>query len=222
MKNLIILGSMVFLLAGCTNFLKVNRTVTKTITIPFNINGTGSFTSNSLITANQITNQFDPDLFGNSGSVLEKMDVNSFNVSGTINEGTNTATQVTVNAYVTTGGATPLLADTKLIRIGGNQLLQDAQDILNVTTGQVKKEISFQNALTAINAVGVQKIQKIITENLLGVNKTGMGVSLNGIVPSGQRLSGQVVLTLNATLTYSRCEEWKTLPIMQGAECRVK
>ena len=220
-KQLLFLISLTYLLLGCTNYLKVNRTVTKTITVPFTINATGTFASSSVITASQITNLFDPDIFKNSGSVLDKMDINSFNVTGTINEGTNTATQVTVNAFVTTGNPTPLLRDTKLIRIGGNKLLQDVKDILNVTTGDIKKEVSFANALAAINAVGVEKIQKIITENMLGVNRTGMSIQLNGTVPAGQRLSGSIVLTLNATLTYSRCEEWKTLPFIQKSDCRV-
>lgn len=220
-KQLLFLISLPCLLLGCTNYVKVNRTVTKTITVPFTVNATGMFSSSSVITASQITNLFDPDIFKNSGSVLDKMDVNSFDVSGTINEGTNTATQVTVNAVVTTGGPTPLLNDTKLIRIGGNKLLQDAKDILNLTTGQIKKEVSFTNALATINAVGIEKIQKIINENLLGVNRTGMSIQLNGTVPAGQRLSGSIVLTLNATLTYSRCEEWKTLPIFQKADCRL-
>ncbi len=219
-KQLLFLISLTWLFSGCQNYIKVNRTVTKIITVPFTIDATGKFSSSSMITPDQITNLFDPDIFESSrGSVLDKMDINSFNVSGTINEGTNTATQVTVNAFVTTGSPTPLLSDTKLIRIGGNQLLQDAKDILNATTGQISKEVSFANALTAINAVGVQKIQKIISDNLLGVNRLGMIILLNGTVPSGQRLSGRITLTLNATLTYSRCEKWVHYPLLHKAEC---
>lgn len=159
-KQLLLLIGLMCLSSGCGNYIKVNRTVTKTITVPFTINATGQFKSSSLISADQITNLFDPDIVGNSGSVLDRMDINSFNVSGTINEATNTATQVTINAFVTTGNPTPLLSDTKLIRIGGNKLLQDVKDILNVTTGDIKKEVSFANALSAINAVGVEKSRK--------------------------------------------------------------
>lgn len=218
-KQLLFLLILMGFCPGCAKYIKVHRTVTKTITVPFTVNATGNFNSVSSITANQITNLFDPDIAGNRGSVLDKMDVNSFNVTGTINEGTNTATQVTVSAFVTTGDPTPLLSDTKLIRIGGNQLVQDAKDILNATTGQISKEISFQNALSAINAVGVKKIQKIITDNLTGVNITGLVIMLNGTVPAGQRLSGSIVLTLNATLTYSRCEVWTTFPLLHKNEC---
>lgn len=219
-KQLLLLVGLAWLFSGCQNYIKVNRTVTKTITVPFTIDATGKFSSSSMITADQITNLFDPDIFESGrGSVLDKMDINSFNVSGTINEATNTATQVTVNAFVTTGSPTPLLSDTKLIRIGGNQLLQDTKDILNAATGQISKEVSFANALTAINAVGVQKIQKIISDNLLGVNRLGMIILLNGTVPSGQRLSGRITLTLNATLTYSRCEKWVHYPLLHKAEC---
>ena len=188
---LIILG---YISQGCENYILVRRTVTKAVTLTFNINNAGAFNSVSTISASDITNLF----------------------QGTIDPQQNTATQVTVRADVTSGAPTPLLNDTKLIRIGGNQLLQDVKDILNTTTGDIQKEVSFANALAALRAVGVVELQKIINENLQGVNTAPLKVTLSGSSPAGQRLVGQIVVTLNASITYSRCEKWTDLPIPMG------
>ena len=210
---LIILG---YISQGCENYILVRRTVTKAVTLTFNINNAGAFNSVSTISASDITNLFEPDIFANRGSQIEKFDLNSINIQGTIDPQQNTATQVTVRADVTSGAPTPLLNDTKLIRIGGNQLLQDVKDILNTTTGDIQKEVSFANALAALRAVGVVELQKIINENLQGVNTAPLKVTLSGSSPAGQRLVGQIVVTLNASITYSRCEKWTDLPIPMG------
>lgn len=218
-KHILPLLVLPFLLLSC-NTIKVNRTVSKTITLSYNINSSGAFSSVSRITADKITNIFQPDFYDNRDSKVERFDVNSFNIAGTINEDFNTASEVTVKAVVTTAGTTPLLNDTKLIRIGGNKLLQNVTDLFNAVTGDIKNEVSFANALLAINAVGVQKVQKIISENLDGVNTSGLTIQLNGMVPEGQRLVGNITLTINATITYTRCELWTDFPLPLGfPEC---
>ncbi|MFN8354308.1 MAG: hypothetical protein U0Y10_07680 [Spirosomataceae bacterium] len=218
-KQLFFLLLAAYVSQGCSNYIKVNRTVTKTITLTFNIDNTGAFNSISTISASDITNLFDPDIFANHDSRIDKFDLNSINIQGIIDTQRNTATQVTVKAEVTTGTPKALLNDTKLIRIGGNQLLQDAKDILNVATGEISKEISFENALASLQAVGVAELQKIISENLQGVNSKPLSIKLSGSSLTGQRLVGTITVTMNASITYYRCEKWTDFMPLGVDEC---
>lgn len=211
-KQLLFLILVGFITQGCFNYILVRRTVSKTITLTFNINSTGAFNSVSTITPDQITNLFDPDIFTNSQSQIERFDLKTFDIQGIVNPQQNTATEVTVKADITSGTPMPLFKQTKLILMTNNQWLQDVKDIFNASTGNVDKGLSIANAILALKAEGVGKIQQTINDNLKGFNQTPLNIMLTGSAPAGQRVVGQIIITMEASITYSRCEKWTDFP----------
>lgn len=209
---LILLG---YISQGCENYILVRRTVSKTITLTFNINSVGAFSSPYTITPDQITNLFDPDIFANGGSQIERFDLKSFDINGVVDPQRNTAKEVTVKADITSGTPTALLKEMKLILMNNNQFLQDVKDIFNVSTGNIDKGISIENAILGFKKEGVAKIQLTITDNLKGFNQTPLNIMLTGSAPAG-RVAGQIIITIEASITYSRCEKWTDLPIPMG------
>lgn len=212
-KQLILLLCLAWALSGCTTYVRIKWNITKTLNLPYTIDKTGTFVSSSVLSSRAIRDAFiesnSPTLF--LSYQFENLSINSFNIAGTVDPQSNTATQVNVNAVVNGASPKPLLNSTRLIYLGKNQLLQDVNDIVNGNTGEINNNASYSTTLTAINIVGVQEVQKILSETLNGTQSSGLQVNLTGTVPPGQRLVGTVMLTINATVTLYRCEETTTL-----------
>jgi len=206
-KQLILLLYLSWALSGCKSTGRVKWNISKTISLPFSIDKTGPFVTSSVLTSGQILNVFDPAIGRPRAYAIESMSINSFNIAGTVDPKINSATQVVVSAVVNGASAKPLLNNTKLIYLGNNQLLQDVNDIVNGNTGETNNPVSYATTLKTINIVGVQEIQKILSENLTRLNTNGLRVTLSGTVPPGQRLVGTIVLTVNATLSVYNCQE---------------
>jgi hypothetical protein len=203
-KHFCVLFLLTLALQGCGNYIQVNRTVSKVVVLPFQIDQTGKFQSTSTITGRDIVNLFDPDIFGTDRATkIERFDIKSVRISGDLNTQRNTASQVNVTATVSSGSTSVLLLnETKMIRLSDSSL---ALDLLGAATGG---SVSLDNALATLNALGVKEIQDAINGYLKNINTKPLIVSLSGQTSSNQRMVGTITIKIDASITYSRCEEW--------------
>lgn len=193
------------LLQGCNNYIKVTRTVSKTLVVPFQIDQAGNFQSNSSITGKTVIDLFDPDFFRTDRAhEIERFDVKSVQISGALNPQRNTATSVTITAGVVLGlSAAPLINEGKMVRLADNSLAFEA------STG----------SSTFLNKAGVEQIQKTINHYFTNLATEPLSIVLLGKLPANQRLVGTITITVDASITYSRCEQWIQLGPFSPDEC---
>ncbi|MFN8346540.1 MAG: hypothetical protein U0X91_16165 [Spirosomataceae bacterium] len=186
--------------------VKVTRTVTKPINLNYSINQVGNFQTYQLIDSRDITNLFDPENNRVSSATIEKMDIHGASIGAKVLPA-NTATQVILSADVISGAlldkVNPLLNKTKTISIsnGGGLDLENAIGNAIGTT----EDVALHNAISILNATGAVELQKILKENLSGINRGGLSIRLNGTVPNG-RLVMSLTIQIAASITYTRCE----------------
>lgn len=184
---------------------KVTRTVTKTINLNFSVNQVGSFQTFRLIDNRDIIDLFSSTNNSVVSAEIEKIDIQSVKIGANVIKPTNTATQVVLSADVMSGALpTRLLNDTKTISIGGDGI--DFGNILGNAIG-TSENITLHNALTILNSQGANKLKTILTENLNNINRAGLSIRLNGTVPAGQRLVMDLTIAIDATISFTRCEE---------------
>jgi hypothetical protein len=209
---LLLISSIV--LQGCYSIQrrKISRTVSKAINLNFSINQVGDFQSFRLIPSRDIIDLFDPTKNGIASAEIHRIDIKSVNIGANVIKPTNTATQVVLSADVLSGALlnepTRLLNETKTISIGGDGI--DFGNALGNAIG-VSDNITLHNALTILNKTGADKLKTILTENLTNINRAGLSIRLNGSVPTGQRLVMDIKIVIDASISFTRCEE---VPIM--------
>ena len=205
-KSYLLLVLCVVLLCGCdATYMKVTRTVTKTVTLPFSINQTGSVLSSSIIGGQTFAKLFADNNSYFFGSKIEKVDVQGLSIGANLDAG-NTAQQVQIGAMIqTTYGTNVLLNDSKVIQLissSGYDLLSGVGNV----TGIDEKNITLHNAIDLINANGAVALQKALKENLSNFNGA-ITINLTGKVPANQRLVMNLIIRFTATVTYSTCED---------------
>lgn len=209
---LLLISSIVF--QGCYSIQrrKISRTVSKTIELDFSINQVGNFQSFKLIASRDIIDLFDPTNHSIASAEIQNIDIKSAQIGANVIKPANTATQVVLSADVM-GGAllnkpTPLLNKTKTISIGGDGI--DLGNVLGNAIG-ASDDITLHNALSILNATGAADLKQVLTENLTNINRAGLSIRLNGEVPAGQRLVMNLKIAIDASISFTRCEE---VPIM--------
>lgn len=208
-KLLLLLLITSVMLQGCAyQRRKVTRTVTKTIELNFSINQVGNFQTFRLIDNRDIIDLFSPTDNSVTSAEIEKIDIRSVKIGANVIKPSNTATQVVLSADVMSGALlnqpTRLLNETKTISIGGDGI--DFGNILGNAIG-TSENITLHNALTILNSQGADKLKTILVENLNNINRAGLSVRLNGTVPAGQRLMMNLTISIDATISFTRCEE---------------
>ena len=209
---LLIISSIV--LQGCYSIQKrkISRTVSKTIELNFAINQVGNFQSFQLIASRDIIDLFDPTNHSIASAEIQRIDIKSAKIGAEVIKPANTATQVVLSADVMSGALldkpTALLNKTKTISIGGDGI--DFGNVLGNAIG-VSDNITLHNALATLNATGATELKTILTENLTNINRAGLSIRLNGEVPAGQRLVMNLKIAIDASISFTRCEE---VPIM--------
>jgi hypothetical protein len=205
---LLLISSVV--LQGC-QFIqrrKISRTVSKTINLNFSINQVGNFQSFRLIPSRDIIDLFDPTTNGIASAEIQQIDIKSAKIGANVIKPANTATEVVLSADVMSGALlnqpTRLLNETKKIAIGGDGI--DFGNILGNAIGTTEN-ITLHNALTILNSEGATKLKSILTENLTNINRAGLSIRLNGAVPAGQRLVMNITIAIDASISFTRCEE---------------
>ena len=212
-KYYLLLVLCVGLLCGCKSFIKVTRTVTKTINLPFSINQTGSILSSSIIGGQSFANYFADNNSLFYGSKIEKVDVQGLSIGANLDAG-NTAQQVQIGAMIqTTFGTNVLLNDSKVIQLISSSGYDFLSGVGNVTG--IEKNITLHNAIDLINTTGAVALQKALKENLSNLNGI-ITINLTGKVPANQRLVMNLTIRFTATVTYRTCEDTK-IPFM-GAD----
>ena len=210
-KYSLLLVLCVGLLCGCKSFIRVTRTVTKTINLPFNINQTGSILSSSIIDGQTFASYFADNNSSFYGSKIEKVDVQGLSIGANLDAG-NTAQQVQIGAMIqTTYGTKVLLNDSKVIQLISNPVYDVLSGLGNVT-GIDKKNTTLHNAIDLINTTGAVDLQKALKENLSTLNGA-ITINLTGKVPANQRLVMNLTIQFTATVTYSTCEDTR-IPFM--------
>lgn len=207
--------------------IKVTRTVRKTIQLNYAINQVGAFQTFKLVDNRDIIDLFSPTDNSVVRAEIEKIDIQGVKIGANVIKPTNTATEVSLSADVMSGALlnqpTRLLNETKKISIGGEGI--DFGNILGNAVG-VSENITLHNALTILNDQGADKLRTILTENLNNINRAGLSIRLNGNVPAGQRLVMTLTIEIDATISFTRCEEVLTIflgfpsSIPKSDECR--
>lgn len=193
---------------GIFRKVKVTRTVTKAINFNYSINQVGNFQTYQLVGSRDITNLFDPENNRVSSAIIERINIHGVNIGANVLPA-NTSTQVVLSADVL-GGAllntvNPLLNETKTLAISKSAGL-DLENALGNALGTTE-DVSIYNAISILNAKGTVELQKILDANLTGINRGGLSIRLNGKVPANQRLVMTVTIQINASITFTRCEE---------------
>jgi hypothetical protein len=195
------------LLQSCTyKKVKVSRTVSKTLNFTFNINQVGNFQASQLMAARDIIALFDAEKNSVVSSEIKNIDIKTVKIGATVGPA-NTAQQVELSGDILTGALlnkpTLFLNKTKTIEISNDI------DIIGAVGNALgaKDENNLQNAVSLLNAAGADELRKAILENLQLVNQAGFSVRLNGTVPAGQRLVMKITLAIEASITFTRCEE---------------
>lgn len=206
---------------------KVTRTVRKTIQLNYAINQVGAFQTFKLVDNRDIIDLFSPTDNSVVRAEIERIDIQGVKIGANVIKPTNTATEVSLSADVMSGALlnqpTRLLNETKKISIGGEGI--DFGNILGNAVG-VSENITLHNALTILNDQGADKLRTILTENLNNINRAGLSIRLNGNVPAGQRLVMTLTIEIDATISFTRCEEVLTIflgfpsSIPKSDECR--
>lgn len=188
--------------------VKLTRTVTKTINLNYAINQVGNFQTYQLIDSRDIINLFDPENDRVVSATIEQIDVRGAEIGANVLP-SNTATQVTLSADVVSGAllqtVNPILNESKPIIIPKQEGL-DFGNILGAAVG-VTDEVTIYNAVKILNAGGTKKLQEILGANLSGINRGGLSIRLNGTVPANQRLVMNLTIKINASITFTRCEQ---------------
>jgi hypothetical protein len=191
---------------GIYKKVKVTRTVTKPINLKYAINQVGNFQTYQLIDSRDITNLFDPENDRVSSATIERMDIHGASIGATV-LAANTATQLVLSADVISGAllntVNPLLNKTKTIAISNSGGL-DLENALGNAIGTTE-EVALHNAISILNAQGAAELQKILKDNLSGINRGGLSIRLNGTVPNG-RLVMNLTIQIAASITFTRCE----------------
>lgn len=199
----VLIGSL--LLSGCHKYIRVTRTVTKTVNLPFNINQVGNFNSTSIVDARTIVNLFSNDGSDVYDSRIDEVDIQGISMGATLGS-SNTANQLKLGAILyTNDGSSILLNDSKVIQITSS----GAADFLNVIgnlVGVDKNKITLRNAIELVNQAGIGKLKKALKDNLTNINND-IRVTLNGTVPQNQRLVMNLTVQITATITYTTCED---------------
>ncbi len=195
------------LLQSCTyKKVKVSRTVSKTLNFTFNVNQVGNFQSYQLMAARDIIALFDAERNSVVSAEIKNIDIKTVKIGAEVGS-TNTAQQVELSSDLLTGALlnkpTALLNKTKTIKISSDI---DIASALGNALGS-DDETNLQNAISVLNAAGAAELRKAILENLQLVNQAGFSVRLNGTVPAGQRLVMKITLAIEASITFTRCEE---------------
>lgn len=195
------------LLQSCTyKKVKVSRTVSKTLNFTFNVNQVGNFQSYQLMAARDIIALFDAENNSVVSAEIKGIDVKSVLVKVTLDPA-NTAQQVELSTDILTGALlnkpTPFLNKVKTIKISSGI------DIANLFGNVVGSDdaTALHNAIATVNATGTSELKKALLENLQLINQAGFSVRLNGTVPAGQRLVMTLTLAIEASITFTRCEE---------------
>ncbi|MEZ4901501.1 MAG: hypothetical protein R2822_06950 [Spirosomataceae bacterium] len=171
------------------------------------MNQVGNFQSYKLVDNRDIIDLFDPTDKSIVSANIERIDIKSVKIGADVIKPANTATQVVLSADVLTGALLSqpnrLLNETKTISIGGSGI--DFGNILGNAIG-TSDNITLHNAVSILNNTGAAKLQTVLTENLNGINRGGFNVRLNGTIPTGQRLVMNLIIAIEASITYTRCE----------------
>lgn len=200
---------------------KITRTVSKAIDLNFSVNQVGDLKTFQLITGRDIIEAFygeRPDISILSTNI-ETIDVRGVKIGADVLTN-NSASQVVLSADVLTGALLDkpfsLLNKTKTIIITKDKGFDFKNALDNVVDGiksddetdkENNGETKLYNALTILNATGTAELKKILAENLTNINRGGLRIQLNGTVPAGQRLVMSLTIRVDASMTFSRCEE---------------
>lgn len=208
----LVLISIVFLYSCDVSetYIKVSRTVTKDIVLNFNINSKGNFTSSSFINAGDIIMQFDDDPYFR-GSEIETLDIHSIAL-GVQLDPKNTAKTLVLNillkqiGYDGTGKQDiKLVDDTKTIQIQSNTATDILSGIGNAI-GVDKNKITLHNVIDLVNTVGAVAIKNTL-ENAFRERKAArIDIDLNGKVPNNEQAVMKATISMNASLTYLKCQ----------------
>ncbi len=194
-----------------TTKIKVSRTATKTIVLNYDINSKGSFSSTSFVNSNQIINEFDKEA-GFRGAEIEKLDIHSFKFGAAV-DAKNTAQSLVLGAvlkeicYFGNGCKDITIIDeTKTIQIQSS-VAMDLLTGIGAIAGIDKKNLTLHNIISSVNATGAAAIKEVLENAFKNDKSARIDIALNGKVPNNQQIILKCTIVMEASLTYTKCEE---------------
>ena len=189
---------------------KITRTVSKVLNLNFSVNQIGDFKTLTFLDNRDIISLFEQESenISISSSTIDKIDVKGVKIGADVLPA-NTAAQVVLSADILSGAlletVNPILNKTKTITISQNTGFDFGNALGNAIGSD--DETTLYNAITILNADGTAQLKKVLESNLSGINRGGLTIRLNGTVPANQRLVMKLTIAIDASITFSRCEE---------------